>query len=374
MHVIRAFEKGIVIYNKCFMSTFTEFWKLKEVIVGNVQNYNLDRLDITFKLAYGENFKNSHYGNLESIEVFKQDIIERTQDLENFGNILTGLGVTVRNPKELKEFKTFKTPEFSGVLTPVSCPRDRTIVYGKKIIETAPMCRKRYFENQLLYELFQDYFNHGYTWLSAPIGSLKEERFDTSYWKDSRNFENFPTHKYDIAFDAAHMLKVWKDILFNVSTYNHELWARWMQNLLWDDVNVHKIYQIDDTHIDGKISVLRPWTFLVNGTIWKKIFHYLPEKFHNWDVVYVEEDESALKKRKKQVSLCSFLGECTNVLSIDENTVCISDNAVNTIWKLEKKGFSVIPVKMRHCDVFGGGLHCATLDVAREDEFIDYTK
>jgi hypothetical protein len=31
-------------------------------------------------------------------------------------------------------------------------------------------------------------------------------------------------------------------------------------------------------------------------------------------------------------------------------------------------------VKMRHNEIFWGGLHCATLDIDREDELIDYTK
>ena len=356
------------------MSTFTEFWKLKEVIVWNVQNYNLKKLDITFKIAYWENFEGSNYENIENIEVFKKDIIERSQDLKNFKKILSELWVIVREPEILSEFKTFKTPEFSGVLTPVSCPRDKTIVYWNNIIETSPLCRKRFFENQLLYQLFLEYFHKWYNWVSSPIPSLKDTRFDTMYWKNERDFENFPVNEYDIAFDAAHILKIWKDLLFNISSYNHELWARWIQNFLWDKVNVHKVYQLDDTHIDWKISILKPWLFLVNWTVWKKIYDYLPEKFQNWDSIYVEEDEFLLKTRKDSFSLCSFYWECTNILSIDENTVCISDIATNTIKKLERKWFTVIPVQLRHSNIFGWWLHCSTLDVSREDKCIDYTK
>jgi hypothetical protein len=40
------------------------------------------------------------------------------------------------------------------------------------------------------------------------------------------------------------------------------------------------------------------------------------------------------------------------VLSLDENTVCVIEDAVETIKELEKRDFKVIPVKMRHNEIF----------------------
>jgi glycine amidinotransferase len=62
-----------------------------------------------------------------------------------------------------------------------------------------------------------------------------------------------------------------------------------------------------------------------------------------------------------------------NVLSVDENTVLVNDDAHQTIHVLEQNGFTVVPVKLRHCELFGGGIHCSTLDTIRKDEFIDYS-
>jgi len=356
------------------MSTYTEFWNLKEVILWNVQNYNLKKIDITFRLAYGENFKYApFFKDITDIEVFKKDIIERTEDIDNFKKILLDYWIKVIEPEVLNEFKTFKTPNFSWVLTPVSNPRDRVLIYWKKIIETPAMTRKRYFENQLLYNVFLEYFNAWYTWISAPYPLLDMWRFDEEYWQNKRDFDNFDASRYDISFDAANIIKIWKDLLFNVATYNHELWARWLQNLLWETVNIHKIYQLDDSHIDGKISVLRPWIFLINWKTWDKIRDYLPHKFKNWECIFVTEDEKC-NLNQDGMSLCSFHWACTNVLSINENTVCVLDEAKNTIKKLEERGFTVIPVQFRHCEIFWWWLHCATLDVNREDDFIDYTQ
>ena len=194
------------------MSTFTEFWKLKKVIVWNVQNYNLDKLDITFKVAYWENMKNSVFDDYVDYKVDKQKIIERTEDLNNFAKLLEKSWVKVYRPEELDSFNSFKTPNFSWFLTPVSNPRDKVLIYGDNIIETPAMCRKRYFENQLLYRMFLWFFNRWYNWLSAPMPPLKTEFFDESYWLDERDFKSYNKNNYDIAFDAAHVLKIWKDL------------------------------------------------------------------------------------------------------------------------------------------------------------------
>jgi glycine amidinotransferase len=103
--------------------------------------------------------KESTFGDYTDYKVDKQKIIERTEDLNNFAKLLEENGVKVVRPDELNAFKSFKTPHFSGFLTPVSNPRDKVIVIGNKIIETSALCSKRYFENQLLYKLFLEYFN-----------------------------------------------------------------------------------------------------------------------------------------------------------------------------------------------------------------------
>jgi len=56
-----------------------------------------------------------------------------------------------------------------------------------------------------------------------------------------------------------------------------------------------------------------------------------------------------------------------NVLSLDSSTVLVHDRQINLIKELEKWGFDVIPVRMRHCYTMLGGLHCSTLDVVRHD-------
>jgi glycine amidinotransferase len=61
-----------------------------------------------------------------------------------------------------------------------------------------------------------------------------------------------------------------------------------------------------------------------------------------------------------------------NILSIDPNTVVVGEDQTNLITVLEKQGFDVVRVKMRHAQTLSGGLHCATLDLRRRGSLEDY--
>ena len=63
-----------------------------------------------------------------------------------------------------------------------------------------------------------------------------------------------------------------------------------------------------------------------------------------------------------------------NILSINPNTVVSNQKAHNVNEALSKNGFNIIETSLNHCEMFGGGVHCSTLDLDREDEYIDYTK
>jgi hypothetical protein len=63
-----------------------------------------------------------------------------------------------------------------------------------------------------------------------------------------------------------------------------------------------------------------------------------------------------------------------NVLSLDENTVVISAAAHETIKQLELHGVTCVPVKYGWQRLFGGGIHCSTLDVRRTGNLEDYTQ
>ena len=54
-----------------------------------------------------------------------------------------------------------------------------------------------------------------------------------------------------------------------------------------------------------------------------------------------------------------------HALAINPNLVVVDRNQPSMIKLLEKEGLDVIPLKLRHSKLLGGGPHCVTLDVRR---------
>jgi glycine amidinotransferase len=72
------------------------------------------------------------------------------------------------------------------------------------------------------------------------------------------------------------------------------------------------------------------------------------------------------------IRLASSRGMDINVLSIDENTVLVNKRAIGVKDILDKNNFNIIEVELDYGEIFAGGIHCSTLDLVRDDEYIDY--
>ncbi len=77
------------------------------------------------------------------------------------------------------------------------------------------------------------------------------------------------------------------------------------------------------------------------------------------------------------VMAACFMGACTadvhdNVLNIDEKKVLVESQETALAEFLYGWGFDPVPVPFRNHFVFGGGLHCATLDVRRRGSLRSY--
>jgi len=61
-----------------------------------------------------------------------------------------------------------------------------------------------------------------------------------------------------------------------------------------------------------------------------------------------------------------------NVLSLSEKLVLIEECEIEMYNLLTDLGFDVITCPLRSINEFGGGIHCSTLDIRRNDEMKDY--
>ena len=63
-----------------------------------------------------------------------------------------------------------------------------------------------------------------------------------------------------------------------------------------------------------------------------------------------------------------------NILSINPRLVVVDRDQTALIKLLEREGIDVIPLKLRHSKMLGGGYHCVTLDVRRTGTLQRYFK
>ncbi len=61
-----------------------------------------------------------------------------------------------------------------------------------------------------------------------------------------------------------------------------------------------------------------------------------------------------------------------NFFQIDENTVVSEENEIEQHQLFESLGFEVVKIPFRNVYMFGGGLHCTTWDIEREDSNEDF--
>ena len=332
-----------------------EWDPLEEVIVGNPLRARFPTRDLSTRLA---EFPDR---SLEEIPQgpFPPQVIEETEeDLSGFVAVLEESGVTVKRPETWPHEATFSTIHWESEGYYNYCPRDILLVIGDHIIETPNVIRSRSQEASSYRSMMVDYLRSGAKWYSAPKPLLLDSLFEVDLDK--------PTPRNDEpAFDAANVLRLGQDLIYLVSATGNELGGQWLQTILGDDFRVHFFKDVYyGSHIDSTFVALRPGLMLCNpgrlndGT--------LPEILKQWDVIYSPPMES--QDRYDADYLSRSIGSKwidMNAFSINPDLVVVDRDQTALIKLLEKQGLDVIPLKLRHAKMLGGGFHCVTLDIRR---------
>ena len=355
----------------------TSFGKLTKVLVGSETRFSKQMSDFSFKHFYEPSLNQEIYDNKLSYKISYELSQQRNEELNQMAKILLDRGIEVSRPEDYTKPINFKTPEFSSTVSPANNVRDLTLVYNNHIIETPTFVRNRYFENAQIEKVFKQLWYDSkfkLKWIRAPHQVLTEETMDLQPWDKKRCFDlmkiNWCENEIAMAIDGAQYLRIGKDVIVNITSYNHWLGARWIESFFPES----KFWYINvvDNHIDGLINCLRPGTFLVNPN-YPNIKDLLPEPFKKWEFLIPEK---STRKESSGASLASIDGMDVNILSLDSNTVMVKDNSHEVIKLFEKHKFDIVPVQLNNCELFGGGVHCSTLDLAREgslNEYISYT-
>jgi len=333
-----------------------EWDPLEEVVVGNPLRARFPTADRSTQLA---EFPNR---SLEEIPQgpFPEWVIEETEeDLNAFVEVLEKLGITVKRPETWPHEVKFSTIHWESQGYYNYCPRDVILVIGDHIIETPNVIRSRAQETSSYRTMMVDYLRSGAKWYSAPKPMLLDSLFDVDLSK--------PTPRNDEpAFDAANVLRLGEDLIYLVSATGNEMGGQWLQTILGDEFRVHFFRDVYyGSHIDSTFVALRPGLMLCNPGRLKD--ETLPEILKQWDVIYSPPMENT--GRYDADYLAKSIGSNwidMNLLSINPDLVVVDRDQTGLIKLLEKQGLDVIPLKLRHSKMLGGGFHCVTLDIRRK--------
>ncbi|MGD9783262.1 MAG: amidinotransferase [Hyphomicrobiaceae bacterium] len=336
--------------------SWNEWDPLEEVIVGNPFNARFPYPDASTRCA--------EYPDRPLSEIprgpFPQQIIdEAEEDLQEFIAALKKEGVVVKRPATWPHEKKVSTIfwETEGYYN--YCPRDIMLVMGDQIIETPNVIRGRSQETYSYREMLIEYMKAGAKWISAPKPMLQDSLFDVDMEK--------PTPRNDEpAFDAANILRFGRDLLYLVSATGNEMGGQWLQSVLGDQFRIHYLKDVYyGSHIDSTFVALRPGLILANPS--RVNDETLPAFLKQWEVIYSPPMENTDRYSADYLSKC--IGSDwidMNAFSISPNLVVVDRDQKALIRLLERHGLDVIPIKLRHSKMLGGGFHCVTVDVRRK--------
>ena len=333
-----------------------EWDPLEEVIIGNPLNARFPMPDPSTQCA--------EYPDRPLSEIpsgpFPQWVIEETEeDLHEFEAILRRQGITVRRPATWPHEAKFSTIHWESEGYYNYCPRDLILVVGDRIIETPNVVRGRYLEAFSYKSMLIDYMKSGARWFSAPKPMLLDSLFEGLD-------PDRPTPRNDEpAFDAANILRFGEDLIYLVSATGNEMGGQWLQSILGDQFRVHFLSGVYyGSHIDSTLVALRPGLVLANPA--RLNDDTLPAILKQWKVIYSPPMDPVSHHDADYLSQCigsDWIG--MNAFSIGPDLVVVDQSQPTLIRFLEAHGLGVIPLRLRHSRLLGGGPHCVTLDVRR---------
>ena len=172
-------------------------------------------------------------------------------------------------------------------------------------------------------------------------------------------------------FDAADMMRFGKDVFVQLSMTANRAGIEWLQReLAPHGIRVHMIrfpYDLAPSHLDCTFVPLRPGLVLTNPERPIEPEDAAAFRAAGWRFIDAPQPNNPVRPYASQSSKWLSM----NVLSLSP-TVVVAEEQEHSLHKLlESEGFEVIKVPFRAVYEFGGGLHCATWDIKRDDTMDD---
>lgn len=308
--------------------------------------------------------------------------------LDTFAAMLEKRGIRVDHPTPLDFNQKVETPDWKqDSMFGCMPPRDVLMVVGNEILEATMGQRARWYEYLCYRPLLEQYFKDdpNFLWETAPKPRLTDESYVKDYWNNYFNvwtkeekMKRMEALKFQLTekepiFDAADIIRFGKDLFMQRSAITNAAGVEWLKrHFEWKGFRVHEVTfggYPQPWHIDCTVFAPREG-MIVQNPDWMPLtpeFHEL-FRINGWEIVMAEPPS---REKSHPYSFCSpYLAN--NTFSVDPKTICVEAGEVRLLEQLDELGFEVIPVEFFEVSPFGGGLHCATVDVNREGDCKDY--
>jgi scyllo-inosamine-4-phosphate amidinotransferase 1 len=300
--------------------TANEWDPLKRIVVGDATHANWPVYDPVFRLESQKTLWKET--PVPSGPVPDWIIDEANEDLQLLADTLTRLGVEVVRPS------AFNFQAHDGMYN--YCPRDRLLVYGDNIIDTAMMYPCRDMELQCYHDVIQE----------------------------AKHFVSMPRDR-GIILDAANILRLNDTLLMLESSSGNKEAYEWLIDT-FVDTKIERCNFYAGVHIDSTIVALRDGLVMLNAS--RVTPETVPQVFETWDKIWVDDVVAQGFHEYPYASKWIAM----NILTVDPHTVIVDKHQRDLIRILEHRGFTVIPLELRHSRTLGGGFHCVTLDLLRQ--------
>ena len=334
------------------VNSINDYDPLEEIIVGRADFANIPPVD--------PSMRSFMYANLTNEEIqkyvgpYNQNLLgEANEDLDKLAEKLEEFGAKVYRPDKVQHDQFFQTPKWRTTGWHNYCPRDVLLVIGNNIVEVPSVMRCRMFETWSYNKILRKAFDDGSNWFSAPKQIMEDESFDFS------NLSKSTLLNREILFDAPNVVRLNKDLLYQVSNSGNAKGARWLQSMFpHHTVHIeHDAYS--GAHFDSTVVPLREGLVLLNGHRCNKDKY--PKIFEDWQKIFFTDFVSNDSKDSGISS--DAIG--MNLLSINPHLVIVDEKQQPLMDILKQYGIDSCPMPMRHARTLGGGFHCVTLDLAR---------
>jgi N-dimethylarginine dimethylaminohydrolase len=210
------------------------------------------------------------------------------------------------------------------------CPRDRILVAGDTLVDPVMMypCR------ELEINLYRDVL-------------------------DSATTIRMPRNQ-GMVLDAANVCRFNDQWIMLESASGNKEAHRWLCEQ-FPNIDIELVNFYAGVHIDSTISPVNEELVLVNAHRVSK--DNLPKTLKDREIIWVDDVVPQSFVDYPYASKWIAI----NIVSIDPQTIIVDAAQTNLIKTLEKKGITVVPHTLRHSRTLGGGYHCVTLDLHREE-------